>query len=312
MLIQENQKINLFKINEDDFSLILYCLLNRIPILISGSTKQNVEFFANKLADLMVFRNKLIFYTDFVSKDELKLILDEEESNYDVQRSIIICPNEGLHKAMQLFDSFNSWILCFNQDLDSEGKQSKDHQFKLPMLMKAILDKINIFLYISNSQKVINVEIKSVKQAELDLRFERMIYRKAIKFVDDSISKMSRIFSQNLRKSANFDQDLMEELLDFSFEESNLKKNFFKIQILQFYNATRRAFSLLNKLDLLNSLDLAFNLNKQTLTETISYADASTERLLEFIKHEWNTDFSSYVDKNRAKYKDDLVESLWG
>lgn len=304
--MENEERINLFKIGEEEFALILYSLLNRIPILISGSSKHNVEFFANKLADLMVFRNKLIFYTDFVGKDELNLILEEEESNYDVQRSIIICPNEGLHKAMQLFDDFKAWILCFN----SNNEDDQDVQLKV--ILKTILDKIQTFLYISNDNETIRVEMKSLTEFETDLRFEKMIYRKAIKFVDDSISKMGRIFSQNLKKSTNYDAELMEELLDFSFEESNLKKNFFKIQILQFYNANRRAFSLLNKLDLLNSLNLAFNLNKQTLMETISYTDASSTRLLEFIKQEWNADFSNYIDKNKAKYKDDLVESLWG
>ena len=115
----------IFNIGEEKFSLILKCLLDRIPILIAGTNKEDVEFLANFLADLMSFRTKLIFYTDFISENELDMLLQEEDTNYDTNRYIVVCPNDAIHKATRMFDDFKSWILCYHILVD-ESKINLD------------------------------------------------------------------------------------------------------------------------------------------------------------------------------------------
>ena len=225
----------IFGIGEEKFSLILKCLLDRIPILLAGTDKEDVEFFANVLADLMSFRTKLIFYTDFISENELDMLLQEEDINYDTNRYIVVCPNDAIHKALRIFGDFKSWILCYHIFAD-ESKINKDgFNARLSFILKMVQNKAPQFLLIENSDNHIAVNMVGKKYKNSELKFERLIYSKAITFVDNSITKMRRIFEQRLSLLRNFSKELREELLDFGFEEMNLKQNIFKIQILEFY-----------------------------------------------------------------------------
>ncbi|MBN2154966.1 MAG: hypothetical protein JW776_02855 [Candidatus Lokiarchaeota archaeon] len=301
-----------FDIGEEKFSIVLRCLLDRLPVLIAGTDKEDVEFFANSLADIMSFRTKLIFYTDFISNNELDMLLQEEEINYDTNRYIVVCPNDALHKALHLFNSFKSWILCYHI-MSDESKVNKDgFNARLSFIIQMVQKKIQNFLLIENSNDEIVVNMVGSKFKNSNLKFEKLIYSKAITFVDNSITKMRRIFEQRLSLLKNFSKELREELLDFSFEEQNLKRNIFKIQILEFYNAARRVFSILNKISILNSLNVKTELSDQTILDTVSYSNASFSRLTQFIKAEWGEIFTGEIETEPMKYKEDLIESLWG
>ena len=302
----------LFNIGEEQFSIILKCLLDRIPILIAGTNKEDVEFLANFLADLMSFRTKLIFYTDFISENELDMLLQEEDTNYDTNRYTVVCPNDAIHKALRMFKNFKSWILCYHILFD-ESKINKDgFNARLSFILKMVKNNTENFLLVENSENQITVNMVGTKFKLSDLKFEKLIYSKAIKFVDNSISKMRRIFEQRLSLLKNFSKELREELLDFSFEELNLKRNIFKIQILEFYNAARRVFSILNKISILNSLNVKTELSDQTILDTISYSNASFSRLTQFIRGEWGEVFMGEIETEPIKYKEDVIESLWG
>jgi hypothetical protein len=286
--------------------------LDRFPILIAGTNKEDVEFLANFLADLMSFRTKLIFYTDFISENELDMLLQEEDTNYDTNRNIVICPNDAIHKALRMFNDFKSWILCYHI-LNDESKINKDgFNARLSFILNMVRNKTENFLLIENSDGKISVNIVGMKLKNSELRFERLIYNKSIKFVDNSIAKMRRIFEQRLSLLKNFSKELQLELLDFSFEEINLKRNIFKIQILEFYNAARRVFSILNKISILNSLNVKTELSDQTILDTVSYSNASFFRLNQFISAEWGEIFQGDIETEPIKYKEDLIESLWG
>jgi hypothetical protein len=302
----------IFNIGEEKFSLILKCLLDRIPILIAGTEKEDVEFFANTLADLMSFRTKLIYYTDFISEHELDILLQEEGINYDTNRYIVVCPNDAIHKALRMFDNFKSWMLCYHI-MNDESKINKDgFNARLSFILKTVQNQTSHFLLIENSDGEIAVNMVGKKIKNSELKFERLIYSKAITFVDNSITKMQRIFDQRLSLLRNFSKELREELLDFRFEELNLKKNIFKIQILEFYNAARRVFSILNKISILNSLNVKTELSDQTILDTVSYSNASFNRLTQFIRAEWGEIFIGEIESEPMKYKEDLMESLWG
>jgi hypothetical protein len=308
----KNIEEEIYKISEESFSLILKCILNRTPVLIAGSEEKNVELFGNSLADLMNFRAKSIFYTDFISNEELDMMLQQEETDYDIKRNIIFCPCNVLQKAMQTFEQFKSWILCYYVNDGDIKENINSFNSKLGFVLRQLQKKENVFLLIETFDNEIRVNLVGQKFKEIDLKFEKNIYSKAITFVDNSINKMQRIFVQRLSLLKNYSNELKNELLDFNFEELNLKKNMFKIHILEFYNAARRAFSILNKMTILNSLNIKIELSDKTLLDTISYDDASYTRLLEFIKAEWGDLLSANVDAEPIKYKHDLIESLWG
>jgi hypothetical protein len=211
-----------------------------------------------------------------------------------------------------MFDSFQSWILCFNAKEGRTMKKSETFNSGLRYIIRMIQKKEENLLLIENIDDEVTVNMVGKKYRFNDFKFERRIYNNAIKFVDNSIVKMRRIFDQHLSLLNNFSSELKEELLDFNFEEINLKKNMFKIQILEFYNAARRAFSILNKISILNSLDINIDISDKTLLDTISYTETNYSRLLDFIKVEWGENFSEQVDTKPIKYKHDLIEGLWG
>ncbi|MHA1897926.1 MAG: hypothetical protein ACTSU2_11075 [Promethearchaeota archaeon] len=302
----------IFKIEENEFALIIKCLLDRIPILIVGNENEEAEYFAEILANLINFRNKLFFYTDFISKEEYQLILQEEESDYEIKRNIIICPSPVIKKALQIFDNFKSWILCFKVNSEKSKVSSESPNIKLSFVINQLKSKIKRFLLIENLENSIKINMVGNNFKFSELKFEKEIYRDAIKFVDISIKKMKRIFDQRISLLKNFSKELETELLDFNFEEINLKKNMFKIHILEFYNASRRAFSIINKIAILNSLNINIELSEQTLLDTISYSHASYNRILTFIKAEWGENYNLTIDNKPLKYKHDLIESLWG
>ena len=66
------------EIGEKNFALILYCLLNRIPIIVLGDELSEVDDFIAELCDLMHFRKELIYYTDFISESEYQNLCANE------------------------------------------------------------------------------------------------------------------------------------------------------------------------------------------------------------------------------------------
>jgi len=302
-----NEIIN--KLNEDEFSLILRCLLDRIPIVIIGSGKDNSEFFANKLIEFISFRNKLIFYTDFISKEELDIILEEEEINYDVNRIMIICPNEAVHKALQIFTEYKSWIICIH--LDNNGSNNLQDISSFENIINILKMKIKTFLVINNSSEHIKIQLIGLKFKSEDLKLEKLIFNKSIIYVENSINRMKRIFSQRIN-SSDIKNELKYDLLNFNFEENNLKNSIFKIKILEFHNAARRAFSILNKIKILNTHNINIQISDKTILDTILYTDASFKRIIEFIQAEWNENFEVGIESKDYNYKEDLIESLWG
>ncbi len=302
----------IFNIGEEKFSLILKCLLDRIPILIAGTNKEDVEFLASFLADLMSFRTKLIFYTDFISESELEMLLQEEDTNYDTNRHIVVCPNDAIHKALRMFSNFKSWILCYHIMADESKINQDGFNARLSFILSMVRNNTDNFLLVENSNNLITVNMVGARFKNSEFKFEKLIYSKSIKFVDNSISRMRRIFEQRLSLLKNFSKELRDELLDFGFEELNLKRNIFKIQILEFYNAARRVFSILNKISILNSLNVKTELSDQTILDTVSYSNASFSRLTQFIQAEWGEIYMGEIETEPIKYKEDLIESLWG
>ena len=103
--------MDFFNILEDlkksDSSLIFYCLLNRIPIIITGEDSEIIDNFLIDLSDLMHFRKEVVFYTDFISNSEYQGLLQNEVIDYNSQRAQIRCPCEVAGKSLIEINQFN-------------------------------------------------------------------------------------------------------------------------------------------------------------------------------------------------------------
>ena len=89
--------MNFFKLLEilkgPDAALILYALLDRVPIIVYGDDDAMIDDFVIDLSNLIHFRKEFIFYTDFISMSEYDNLVMDESVDYNSQRTHIRCPS---------------------------------------------------------------------------------------------------------------------------------------------------------------------------------------------------------------------------
>ena len=283
-------------------SMILYCLLNRLPIIIFGDESSNVDDFLNELSELMHFRKDVVFYTDFISVEEYQQLLQNEDIDYNTQRTQIRCPCSVSNKSLTLFNHFDSWIIGF------ETINEKD---KLKMLKDFVKSKISVYLEIKLFTNSISVELVGLNGKEIDLAFEQNVLQKISQDTEKSVIKMKRVLSERI-KNENLDKDLIASLLDFEIEKQELKKNILKSEIQNFFSGSKRAFFILSRMHLMNGFEMNARIGSKTLLETIDYLDASIERIISFIYKEWGENFSELFENGKKANALDRMQSLWG
>lgn len=298
--------MNFFKILEKlkraDASIIIYCLLDRIPIIVLGEDSDRIDSFLIELSELIHFRKEFVFYTDFISISEYEDLIQNESIDYNSQRAHIRCPSNVALKALNHFEIFDSWLI---------GIKIPDNINNINNYKNSIKKKINPFLSISLLSNKILVELEGFNWRLLDLTLEQSLLQKISQDTEKSVAKMKRVLSEKI-KSNEIEEDLMKTLLDFEIEKTELKKNIIKKEIQNFYSGCKRAFFIFSRLNLLNSIDTNTKIGSKTLLETIDYEEAPIERVLTFIHKEWREDFLNLVENAKKVNALDSIQSLWG
>jgi len=291
-------------------ALILYCLLNRIPIIVFGNNSSKINDFIIELSELVHFRKEMVFYTDFISEKEFYNLVQSEESDYNIQRTHIRCPCEVSSKAFKNFDNFDSWIIGVNIGSD------KIEDFHL--LENDIKKKINILLSIILRYDNIIIELEGIDLKMLNLTFEENLLKKIFEDTEHSIIRMQRVLSEKM-KSKQIESDIIETLLDFGVEKNELKKNIFNKELQDFYSASKRTLFILSRLTLLNNLKIEAKIGNRTLLKTIDYEKVYTDkvvsaplnRILTFINKEWGEDLSELIQESKKVDVEEKILSLW-
>ncbi|MBY9010928.1 MAG: hypothetical protein KGD70_00995 [Candidatus Lokiarchaeota archaeon] len=298
--------MNFFKLLEvlkgPDVALILYGLLDRVPIIVYGNDAMKVDDFVIDLSNLIHFRKEFIFYTDFISVNEYDNLVMNESVDYNSQRTHIRCPSSVALKALNQFEQFNSWII---------GIEIPKEKERVRQFINSVKKKINHFLSISFFSDSILVEFVGLNWKLIDLTFERDVLHKISQDTEKSIIKMKRTLSGKV-KTEEIDEDLIETLLDFDIEKEELKRNIFKKEIQNFYSGSKRAFFIFSRLNLLNNIDMNTKIGTKTLLETIDYNVAPIDRIVSFINKEWGEDFSLLIENGKKVNALDSMQSLWG
>lgn len=298
--------LNFFKLLEilkgPDAALILYGLLDRVPIIVYGDNAGKVDDFVIDLSNLIHFRREFIFYTDFISMNEYDNLVMNENVDYNSQRTHIRCPSSVALKALNQFEQFNSWVI---------GIEIPQEKERIRQFINSVKKKINHFLSIGFLSNSILVEVVGLNWKLLDLTFERDVLHKISQDTEKSIIKMKRTLSGKV-KTEEIDEDLIKTLLDFDIEKEELKRNIFKKEIQNFYSASKRAFFIFSRLNLLNNIDMNTKIGTKTLLETIDYNDAPIDRIVSFINKEWGENFSLLIENGKKVNALDSMQSLWG
>ncbi|MCF2138984.1 MAG: hypothetical protein K9W44_02870 [Candidatus Lokiarchaeota archaeon] len=296
--------INRFSQSEiEDVSLLLKCLLDRIPIVIISDQEEIIENLINELISLIPFRNNLIFLSDFIELSDYLEIREYEENDLNSERNVFLCfPNASL-KAIETITTFQSWI--FGVIID---KNSYANYIKIYNKMYSLVD---YFLKLEIDEKSLKTEIVGKSFPSFDLSLEKWIYENAINRTEIEIEKMKRIIS----KRTNYRKIPVEEkksIMNFEIEEKEIKENIIKKEILNFFNACKRSINILNRIQILDALNIKTNLSPRVLFSTIDYKHAPIERILQFILNEWGANFFSLLNLEKTSKLSDTFESLWG
>jgi hypothetical protein len=287
----------------EDIALILHCLLDRIPIIIVSSNEEEVENFMNGLTNLIPFRNIMIFYTDFVNLDDYNNLLESEEYDMEAQRNIFLCYPFALEKAIEVFENFNFWIIGCTNSIENRPCLSK--------LFNGLTNKNSQFLLIDMQKNSLKPRIVGNKANNLDISFEKSLYQNAINHTEVAIEKMKRVISKriNAKKILN---EQYENIMNFNFEEMELKENIIKKEITDFYLASKRTLNILTRIKNLELLGYPTSISSKTLFSTIAYNQSSIDRILKFIMQEWNMDYFALLNSKKSSNFTDTFESLWG
>ena len=205
------------KLKSKKMAMIIYCLLDRIPIFVLGKDSNIIDEFLIELSELAHFRKEIVFFTDFISKNEYLYLIQNEDIDYNSQRVQIRCPSSVALKAINQIESFKSWLIgmvIFNYDND------------IINIKNLIKEKAKRFLCIIISSNPISVEMEGMNVKSVDLTLELNILQKIFLDTEKSIAQMKRILTDKI-KSNNFDEELIKTLLDFEIEKEELKKKHF-------------------------------------------------------------------------------------
>jgi hypothetical protein len=283
-------------------SIILYSLLDRIPIIVLGEDSDEIDEFLIELSELVHFRKEYVFYTDFVSREDYQNLISNENLDYNYQRSHIRCPCNVSFKAISQFDNLHSWLIGL------KIPKKKEELLYIKNLIKKNTPKL---VYITITANAISIEIEGFNFKLIDLALEQNIFKKISQDTEKSIAKMKRVLSDKIT-SNQLDKDLLKTLLDFEEEKNILKKNIFKREIQNFYSGSKRAYFILSRLNLLNNIGIQTRVGSKTLLETIDYEEAPIERICSFIKKEWGEDYSDLIEDGKKAIMGDKIVSLWG
>ncbi len=283
-------------------SVSLYCLLERVPIIVFGDDSEDIDNFLIELSELIHFRKDYIFYTDFVSTKEFEDLILNENIDYNYQRAHIRCHCNVSIKALNQFDNINSWLIGL------VIPEQKEKFFNIKTLISQKSEKLIFITFLGDN---ISIELKGIDLKSIDLTFEQNIFKKITLDTEKSINKMKRVLTDKITVK-NLDNDLVTTLLDFEEEKIELKKNIFKREIQNFYSGSKRAFFILSRLNLLNNVGIYTGIGSKTLFETIDYEETSIERIISFISKEWGESFSNLIENSKKNFLGDKIVSLWG
>jgi hypothetical protein len=275
--------------------------MHRIPVLIKTNSDQEAEDLINNLSSLIPFRTPLIYYTDFVETQDYIDLLENEESDFDTQRSIFLCYPFAIDKALEKITIFNSWLLGISLESDQGYQKIKN----------ILYEKQKYYLFIEFDKGCLKTQIEGKIFPNLKLDFEKNLYQNTITNTEIAIERMKRVISKRV-DSRKIPPEVMENIMNFSIEERELQINMIKKTIINFHQACRRAFNILNRLKNLESYGLKTQISSKTLYNTVAYNEASIERILSFIDAEWNSNYSTFLEIKKISDFADTFESLWG
>lgn len=262
--------------------LILYSLLNRIPLVVFS--KLNEVFIRQiliNLANVVYFRDIYFFKKDLFSKDELiKLINSEEIEDMSNRYTIIGYVNN--FQELTDFKDFLSFIIGIKKAKE-EKLEISTHQPYLELIIDV------------NS---VNANLNGLNTKDLDLKFEENVLNKIDNETNKSLDDVSYLLKTQLEiyKIAQYN-NLYIRTMDIEREREIIKYTILQNEIQKFISASEKIYMLLRKAHQFMEIDknLDIKIKEKDLIDPIESNEASIKRILTFIETNWRNNFSKYV-----------------
>jgi len=288
----------------NDFALVLRCIFDRIPVIVGGKDKDFLDDLLIELCDFMPIRKEVIFGTDFLEREEHEVIIQEERMNYDNHRIIYRSPINSEDMVLKNIENIKGWVigLCMNGDVDAFYEKALRIRKKSP---------VSIFVNFDEKNKLEFVKLYAEDNNKLDTSLEKMIVKKTFSQTEHALERIKRVLDKKIQGNSDINSSIIASVVDLTQEESIIKENVFKKEILEFYQASRRGLALLTRLNFLNQFQ-PVKIGKKTFFDAISYDDVNTSRFLDFVQAEWGECFNGLIDDSRLSILGDHLDSLWG
>lgn len=294
--------LSLFSSN--DFALILRCMFDRIPVIVGGKDKDFLDEVIIKICDSIPIRKEVIFGTDFLERHEHDVMIQEEKMNYDNPRLIFRAPVNSEELLQKNIHELSGWIIGLRVNGDVDGFFETASRIRKK-------SAASLFIKFDERNKVEFVKLYSEENSKLDTSLEKMIIKKTFSQTEHALERIKRVLDKKTQGNSNINSSILASLIDLTQEESIIKENVFKKEVLEFYQASRRGLALLTRLNFLNQFQ-PVKIGKKTFFDAISYDDVNTARFLEFIQSEWGECFTGLIDDSRLSVLGDHLDSLWG
>lgn len=284
----------IMNLSKEEFSQLLNCLFLRIPIIVFGENSDTINMFVDFLATLIPHREPIVYWTDFVTREEHLQLLSAEERDYDVKRVVILIYTQYAKRALSEFSEFKGCIIGV-----------KSTSMALEDVIKIILgknDSCGVF-YVSNL-------FKFRIYGNISMYFGKMLSEHVIEKTGVAMERIRKVLIKKLGKK-QLSENILKILLDFDVEEEAIREEILKEEILKFVHACRRALYLLSRIRLLEQFRITGRISGKTLLETIGYFQTPPEDIILFIKAEWGEDFENILQKGRLSHIEDWLSSLW-
>ena len=272
----------LSKIKKSLRPLILYSLLNRIPLVVfSKLSEEYIRQILINLADVVYFRDVYFLKKDLFSKDNVNELINAEIIEDMSNRYTIV----GYINNFQELTDFKD-LLSFIIGIKKVKEEKLEISTHLP------------YLELNFDVNSVNVNLYGLNTKDLDLKFEENVLNKIDNETNKSLDDISYLLKTQLkiyRIAQN--SDVFVRTMDIEREREIIKYTILQNEIQKFISASEKIYMLLRKAHQFMEIDhnLDIKIKEKDIIEPIEYNEASIKRILTFIETNWRNNFSKYV-----------------
>ena len=272
----------LSKIKKSLRPLILYSLLNRIPLVVfSKLSEEYIRQILINLADVVYFRDVYFLKKDLFSKDDVNELINAEIIEDMSNRYTIV----GYINNFQELTDFKD-LLSFIIGIKKVKEEKLEISTHLP------------YLELNFDGNSVNVNLYGLNTKDLDLKFEENVLNKIDNETNKSLDDISYLLKTQLkiyRIAQN--SDVFVRTMDIEREREIIKYTILQNEIQKFISASEKIYMLLRKAHQFMEIDknLDIKIKEKDLIDPIEYNEASIKRILSFIETNWRNNFSKYI-----------------